>query len=220
MNKKTLSALIVVGVVVIAGLIWGFGFDNLDGMTYEKCVNNWLNEQRYLPSASSENIGAERTDKNENIWVKQDEDSWTSSVSPSTTWGDMLIDQQPGGKNYNPEADLYNLPECLKYSTRNLELEDSLSELINKNLESGFEIKSIKAEKKEETTSVDVWIACSGEDYLEDYGELIIKSLSENVFKNYDGLFVEDENNLITISFECGGDWIIKAGDYSPLLLY
>lgn len=60
-------------------------------------------EEKYGP-ASEESIGATRKDKNGNIWTKVDNDTWTTDAARYkwTKWGNMLIDEQPGGINYEP----------------------------------------------------------------------------------------------------------------------
>jgi len=67
--------------------------------------NTWIKvrigEPNYGP-AKDEPVGAERSDGEGRVWVKQDNGMWELKENPyedygKTSWGDILIDQQPGG---------------------------------------------------------------------------------------------------------------------------
>lgn len=115
MKKSSNVILIALIVLVAAVLVYTLGFNNSANMTYQDCVNNYLTSQRYLPSASTESIGAKRNDSSGNIWTKQSQDSWTSPFAPGTNWGDALVDEQPGGISYSPSLGLNGPKECWKY---------------------------------------------------------------------------------------------------------
>jgi uncharacterized secreted protein with C-terminal beta-propeller domain len=98
-------------------------------------------------AAKNEPIGATRKDLDGNVWTKTSENGWEILENiprgyESLTWGNMLIDKQPGGINYIPYLDWKNQIQ------RTLFMDEfiytvSLSKIKSNNLNNLEEIKTI-----------------------------------------------------------------------------
>jgi hypothetical protein len=82
---------------------------------YSDCKKSAAVTYKPLGLAKDEPVGATRKDANGYTWTKQTDDTWKILTNvpqgyEGTSWGDALIDEQPGGVNYKPdliECDVY-----------------------------------------------------------------------------------------------------------------
>jgi hypothetical protein len=114
MEKKIwIIAIIILVVLIIGAVLSSIYLSPPKVQTYNGCVQQALQDSRVYGFASEEIAGAERTDDNGNLWIKQEDGSWKTD-SPgfeNTVWGDSTIDEQKGGAKYTPKV----FPECEKY---------------------------------------------------------------------------------------------------------
>ena len=96
-------------------------------------------------TAKDEPVGAERKDWQGNVWIKQGENNWKSNAKgyENTGWGNIMIDDQPGGVNYR--MNWYDDRFSIK---RSLYMDDMLYTISNgkvkaNNLQSIEEINSV-----------------------------------------------------------------------------
>ena len=108
-------------------------------------ISHFKDSEVKYRAAKDELVGAERKDWQGNVWIKQGEDNWKSNAKgyENTGWGNIMIDDQPGGVNYR--MNWYDDQFSIK---RSLYMDDVLYTISNglvkaNNLQSVEEIKSV-----------------------------------------------------------------------------
>ncbi|MEK6934179.1 MAG: beta-propeller domain-containing protein [Nanoarchaeota archaeon] len=108
-------------------------------------ISHFKDSEVKYRAAKDELVGAERKDWQGNVWIKQGEDNWKSNAKgyENTGWGNIMIDDQPGGVNYR--MNWYDDQFSIK---RSLYMDDVLYTISNglvkaNNLQSIEEIKSV-----------------------------------------------------------------------------
>ena len=224
MNNKIAVWSVIALIFIILGIVYfyvGESQEKSEPKSYDECAQQVLSEMRKYKPASEEQIGTKRTDDEGNIWIKQDGDQWKTDAKgfESTAWGNLLIDEQKGGAEYTPKE----LPQCKKYIyTNNSEMEKVFANIVNKVIQEQSKNEvSISVEKIQVLNLVakvqgSIKLKCDKNvDFATE--DLIIKSISDNLFVEYPNDFAEESERKSWVDVSCAYEmgWRIENGHYN-----
>jgi hypothetical protein len=259
--RKDLFILIIV--VIIAVFIMTYLISNVEDQTpinYEECVEEIIEKNSEIIKgkiefgpAKNEPKGATRIDKEGNVWTKQGEAEWiieekdlygewpdgdgipTGNLGLSRgSWGDVLIDEQPGGIDYISESlEKLDFSSCDKYlliSNANMkeELNEIMKEVIQEQSVKNIIISVESIEVVGAGSQGFIVLGCEKLDLETDRS--IIKSIADRLFSKYPDKLAEGSGRKSSIDVvgcsESGSipdgvnifyhptQWVISDGNY------
>ncbi len=194
-------------------------------VTYADCVNNLIEQERQFPPAKDELVGATRTDFEGNIWIKQEDGFWKTSDYEgyrATSWGDVLVDEQPGGIYYVPEE--LDTSECKQYMfTRNKVLEDKLTEIVLVAISdfegSGFEISLEELMVLNLTGRSQASIKLNCEDNLDFDSEWeFVQNIATKIYETLPNEYGPDKESWVDVDCNYRMGFRISSGSSGPMI--